>query len=149
MTATFNGFDVGEIDAAIDLLSLPLLHEDNDLEWRNWFILQGVSDPSSLPGPRLWHAHLTLNAARQGRGVALANSMLLGHDPKANGLVRVIPKSRRFEPVRFGGYTFMTRDDQWNVPAIKRFRYWLQKMANPGLVPISQREVVYPSLYSA
>lgn len=118
------------IDTAADLLSLPLLHEDNDLEWRNWFTLQGVPDPSSLPGPRLWHAHLTLNAARQGQGVALANSMLLGHNPRDDGLVQVVPRSGSFKPVRFGGYTFIARDDQWNVPAIKRFRSWLQKIAD-------------------
>jgi LysR family transcriptional regulator, glycine cleavage system transcriptional activator len=61
-----------------DLLKYTLLHEDNDLEWVRWLEAQAVTCEDRLPGPRLWHAHLTLNAARQGHGIALANSMLLG-----------------------------------------------------------------------
>lgn len=119
-----------EVNEAADLLSFPLLHEDNDLEWRNWFLLQDIPEVPPLSGPRLWHAHLTLNAARQGQGVALANPMLMGgNEDEEDGLVRVVPRRRPFNPVRFGGYTFIARDDQWNAPAIKRFRHWLQRTA--------------------
>ncbi len=38
------------------------------------------STDGQLPGPRLWHAHLTVEAARRGQGVALANPFLLGDD---------------------------------------------------------------------
>jgi len=116
-----------EINEAADLLHLPLLHEDNDLEWRNWFLLQNVDVSTDLSGPRLWHAHLTLNAARQGHGIALANPMLLGSRSDDGSLVPVVPRGKPFAPVRFGGYTFIAREDQWNVPATKRFRHWLRE----------------------
>lgn len=117
----------GPVEDARSLLQLPLLHEDNDLEWVHWFRLQGV-DPGDepLPGSRLWHAHLTLNAARQGHGVALANQMLLGDDLASGKLVVVAPAGRDYEPVAFGGYTLIARADQWNAPALARFRRWLR-----------------------
>jgi DNA-binding transcriptional LysR family regulator len=114
------------IRSAQDLLDVPLLHEDNDAEWHHWFIGQGVPVPERLPGSRLWHAHMTLNAARQGLGVALANRMLLRDDLEAGRLVAIQPTETPFTPVRFGGYTFIAREDRWNAPAVLRFRRWLQ-----------------------
>ncbi len=118
------------INSAADLLTAPLLHEDNDLEWVHWFRLQDV-DPGEAPlaGSRLWHAHLTINAARHGNGIALANRMLLGDEFGTDGLVEVQPASGQFAPVQFGGYTFLAREDQWNAPAVVRFRRWLRKAA--------------------
>lgn len=116
-----------EITTAADLLNCPLLHEDSDLEWHHWFEGQGVVPPERLPGSRLWHAHLTLKAARQGHGIALANPLLLRDDFQEGRLVPIEPVNGRFEPVSFGGYTFIAREDRWNAPAIVRFRRWLQK----------------------
>lgn len=114
------------IERAADLLDLPLLHEDTDLEWRHWLAAQGVAVPERIAGSRLWHAHLTLAAARQGHGIALANTMLLRDDLAAGRLVEVGPVRGTFEPVRLGAYTFLAREDRWNAPAIARFRRWLQ-----------------------
>jgi LysR family glycine cleavage system transcriptional activator len=114
------------IGHARDFLDLPLLHEDNDLEWRHWLTGQDVEPPERLPGSRLWHAHLTLKAARQGHGIALANPMLLRDDIQEGRLVAVVPEGGEFVPARFGGYTFIAREDRWNAPAIVRFRRWLQ-----------------------
>src|SRR3546814_7654429 len=61
--------DLPPVRTAADVMNLPLLHEDNDQEWRHWFLAQGVSPPERLPGTRLWHAHLALAAARSGHGV--------------------------------------------------------------------------------
>ncbi|BBC74000.1 conserved hypothetical protein [Altererythrobacter sp. B11] len=115
-----------EIDSAADLLKCPLLHEENDLEWVHWLQAQGVEVEGRITGSRLWHAHLTLNSARQGYGIALANRMLLGDDLEAGRLVPIKLKSGSFSPVNFGAYTFLARDDRWNAPVISRFRRWLQ-----------------------
>jgi DNA-binding transcriptional LysR family regulator len=118
------------VTTAADLLDHVLLHEDNDLEWLHWFELQGIARGTTpLPGSRLWHAHLTLNAARQGQGIALANHMLLGDEIASGRLVEVTALAGPFAPVQFGGYTFIAREDQWNAPAIVRFRRWLQRTA--------------------
>lgn len=109
-------------------LRWPLLHEESDAEWSGWLRAQGVEIHERLPGTRLWHAHLTLNAARQGQGVALANPMLLGNDIAQGTLVPVMPAVGGFSPVHFGRYTLLARDDRWNAPAIIAFRRWLNGM---------------------
>lgn len=115
------------IVSAADLMAAGLLHEENDLEWRHWFVGQGVSPlPDRLAGTRLWHAHLTLAAARQGHGVALANAMLLRDDLAAGTLIEITPAAGAFRPAALGSYTFVARQDRWNAPAIVRFRRWLQ-----------------------
>lgn len=118
------------IEDAADLMTRPLLHEDNNLEWVNWFRLQGVEPEPNMPGPRLWNAHLTLNAAQQGQGIALANVMLARSLIENGKLVSVVPRNGNFVPVEFGGYTFIARDDCWNTPAVLRFRRWLQATAD-------------------
>ncbi len=119
-----------KLQGASDFLDLALLHEDNDLEWRHWLIKQGVPVPERLPGTRLWHAHLTLNAARQGQGVALANSLLLRDDIEAGRLVALSPAEGLFLPVCLGGYNFIAREGQWNSLPIARFRRWLRGVAS-------------------
>ena len=113
---------------ASSLLDCPLLHEDSDAEWTGWFEAQDVPMGERLAGPRLWHAHLTLGAARQGRGIALANPMLLGNDIADGSLVVIRPRSAHFAPVRFGGYTLFARDDRWNARPVLAFRRWLTRV---------------------
>jgi len=113
------------IDDAATLLDCPLLHEDSDAEWRAWLAAQDARIDGRLPGTRLWHAHLTLGAARQGRGIALANRMLLGSDLTDGALVAIRPRKGSFAPVCLGGYSLLARDDRWNAPPVLAFRRWL------------------------
>ena len=107
------------------LLSAPILHEDSHEEWRGWFAANGVQAGPRINGPRLWHAHLTLDAARRGEGVALANPFLLGDDLKTGRLVTIDVG----KPVVLGAYMLFARRDRWGAPAVVRFRRWLQGMA--------------------
>jgi DNA-binding transcriptional LysR family regulator len=109
-----------------DLLDRPLLHEDNDYQWRAWLTLNGIKRPlpDRIPGPLLWHAHLAIAAARNSRGLALASTFLVDADLKAGTLVEVqIPNT---EPVVIGAYAFVTREDRWTVETILQFRRFLQ-----------------------
>jgi LysR family glycine cleavage system transcriptional activator len=116
---------IGPLETAADLLGHSLLHEDSDAEWRHWFFGQAVTPPETLPGTRLWHAHLTLNAARQGQGIALANPLLLRDDLDAGRLVRLDAADRPFAPIQLGSYRLMARGDRWNAAGLARFRRWL------------------------
>lgn len=115
------------IENAASLLECPLLHEDGDVEWKGWFAAQHVRIETRMQGPRLWHAHLTLAAARQGRGVALANPMLLGNDLAEGTLVPIQPRVGTFAPACYGGYTLFARDDRWNARPVIAFRRWLTR----------------------
>lgn len=119
----------GSVLGAAAFMDMRLLHEENDLEWRLWFAAQR-SPPNAdvLPGPRLWHAHLVLDACRAGRGVALANEFLLGDDLIAGRLVRLASPGSPFAEVRLGAYTLTIRRDRWTDPGIARFRSWIEQV---------------------
>lgn len=116
---------VPTITHASDLLKAPLLHEESHNQWRYWLSVHGVAVPEQLAGPRLWHAHLTVEAARRGQGVALANPFLLGDDLSTGRLINPLADSST--PVALGAYVFTARADRWQSSAIVRFRHWLKK----------------------
>ncbi|WP_116813633.1 LysR substrate-binding domain-containing protein [Steroidobacter cummioxidans] len=116
------------VSTPASLLDAPLLHEENESQWHLWFSEHGVAtNDLALSGPRLWHAHMTLQAARRGQGVALANPFLLGDDLNAGRLVRLPADYDR--EVTLGSYVFLARADQWQTPAVVRFRLWLKDAA--------------------
>lgn len=113
-----------------DFLGLRLLHEENDTEWRLWLEAQGIEPVASLPGPRLWHAHLAIDAARNGQGIALANHLLLGDDLVSGRLVALQSSMEVSRPIPLGAYCVTGREDRWTSPSLVRFRQWLKSELN-------------------
>lgn len=113
------------IRTSADLLHSSLLHEEDFEHWRAWFVAHGVAPPDQLTGMRLWHAHLTVDAACQGRGVALANRFLAVDEIAAGRLVEIGGADGPFPPVSLGTYLFVARTDRWSNPAVAQFRRWL------------------------
>lgn len=111
-----------------DFLQLPLIHEASTLYWEQWFENAGVTDLPLLRGPCLWHAHLTIEAARQGQGVALANTLLVEEDLAAGRLVDLSP-----HPVSLGGYYFVAVAKRWGDPELVVLRRWLKDSFQGGL----------------
>lgn len=110
--------DIGEPE---HLVHLPLLHEQSTDQWEQWLGSVGVAQLPILRGPRLWHGHLTMEAAQLGQGIALV-SELLANDRIARGdLVEVLPNVS----VQMGGYYFVAPEHKWNDPAIATVRQWL------------------------
>lgn len=118
---------VGPIVTPQDLLRAPLIHESDDFQWRTWLISHQVETPERLTGLRLWHAHVVMEAARGGEGIALANEYLIRDDLESGRLALVGPKSNAGFAAIIGGYFLNARDSQWNVGALRRFRQWLLK----------------------
>jgi LysR family transcriptional regulator, glycine cleavage system transcriptional activator len=130
------------------LLAAPLLHEESSAQWREWLQAHGVAVETELHGLRLWHAHLTLDAARRGRGVALANGLLLGDDLETGRLVSVLAPSYHQSEIALGAYAFAARADRWHSAAVSAFRRWLKNAVPPSLsvgppaVPLQPRATV-------
>jgi DNA-binding transcriptional LysR family regulator len=119
---------IGVIDTVAAILALPMLHEESDREWKTWLSLNGIEVPTPLPGLRCWHAHLALAAARQGRGVALANRFLIASDLDRGTLVRIDwPQAR---PAALGAYVLFAREDRWMAPVLVRLRQFLKASAD-------------------
>ncbi|AYO77023.1 LysR substrate-binding domain-containing protein [Sphingobium yanoikuyae] len=114
-----------------DLLSMRLLHEESDMEWRLWFASQDIElPPSAIAGPRLWHAHVMLDAAKSGQGIALANDFLAKNDLSSGQLVALQTSEHMFKPARLGSYQFVARADRWHNGPLARLRNWLVREAS-------------------
>ncbi|PYQ83643.1 MAG: hypothetical protein DMG02_33425 [Acidobacteria bacterium] len=107
------------------LLNHKLLHEENFNRWQNWLAAHGVHDDLDLTGPRLWAGHLTLDAARHGRGIALTNYLIAVDDLSNGTLVDVGKGNSSFGPQTMGTYRLAARAERWDVPVIRLFRQWL------------------------
>jgi DNA-binding transcriptional LysR family regulator len=106
-----------------ELAKAQLIHEESTEQWERWFALAGHTEPHPLRGQRLWHAHLAIEAARYGQGVALANEVLVGDDLRSGALVEVIPSVIYLE-----SYQLVALKERWDDPAIVALRMWLKKV---------------------
>jgi DNA-binding transcriptional LysR family regulator len=114
-----------EIAQPADLLGLPLLFEQDGNEWTAWFSGNGVSAQVPATSPRLWQAHMTLAAAREGQGAVLTNAFLAAEDLQAGRLVELGCGLQSFSPQQLGAYYLTAREDEWTMPSVARFRDWL------------------------
>jgi DNA-binding transcriptional LysR family regulator len=108
-----------------DLLKHQLIHEQDYEDWSVWLQTHGLDSDFSLSGLRLFNGHLTLEAARSGRGIALTNHFVAYNDLKDGALVEIGGTKQPFEHLSLGSYLFIARRDRWNVRPIRRFREWL------------------------
>jgi LysR family glycine cleavage system transcriptional activator len=111
------------------ILKAPLLHEEHDEQWRAWFGAHGVIVSDPIPGARLWHAHIALDAAVQGKGFALASRFLVERELQDGRLTVVTPVDAGIPPPALGAYLLSTRRDRWNLPSLQQFRRWLRAQA--------------------
>ena len=111
------------ITSAKDLMLFDLLHEDSFDNWRTWLVRHGLDPDAAIAGPKLWHGHLTVEAALRGRGIALANHFLASDDLASGALVEV--GRGLFEPLSLGAYMFSAREAQWRFPPVANCRHWL------------------------
>ena len=107
------------------LLNHKLLHEENFNRWSHWLAAHGVHDDVDLTGPLLWQGHLTLDAARHGRGIALTNHVIAADDLEKGRLVEVGRGNPAFQPYAVAVYRLIARNDRWDAPLIRSFRQWL------------------------
>lgn len=111
---------------------IPLIHKQNDIEWRNWFKSRGVAGLGSLGGATFWHTQLAIDAARQGRGIALTNSLLADEYLRTGELVELERLPGGGGPV-LGRYLLLGSAKRWNAPHSLRFRRWIMRSAKAAL----------------
>jgi len=108
-----------------DLAKHQLLHEESYEYWQDWLSAHGHSTEAELTGPLLWQGHLTMDAARHGRGIALSNPIVAARDIEKGRLVDVGAGNPAFKDNTLGKYLFLARADRWDLPSVRRFRTWL------------------------
>lgn len=109
-----------DIHEPADLLGATLLHEQSSDWWKKWFQATGVTPPASIPGPRLGYAHIAMEAAALGQGIALTNELLVASDLEQGRLVEIVHTDVLLE-----SYYFYASKTRWHEPAISRLRQYL------------------------
>lgn len=108
------------------MFELPWIQELSGDEWRLWLEAAGLvidmQTRSKLEGVRLWHAHLTIEAARLGQGIALANELLIAPDLEKGTLVEIGNTN-----VTLGTYVFARTRLEADEKDMQILDAWLQK----------------------
>ncbi len=123
------------IDDPEDLLRHTLLRDMVGDEWEDWFACAAVDLTEPLQGPRFEHCDLSLRAAEQGQGVALAYEALITGELADGTLLKLfdIKTSRKV-------IYSVTCPDCWiDRPKISAFRTWLFKESGQLECPAKTR----------
>lgn len=122
-----------------DLLGTTLLHDEVDDGWAAWFLRAGIQLAGLPLGPRLAHCELSLTAAEEQQGVALA------YDAMARNTIAEGRLQRLFDIESSPAiiYSFAYAEGRRKCPDIGRFRRWIfEEVHSEGLLHV-------PSLPSA
>ena len=114
-----------------DLATATLLHDDSPdsdptcPNWQAWLRARGVSEIDIARGPRFTQSSLVLDAAVQGRGVALAKATLVEDDLRVGRLVKLFEEP---QPVDFA-YYIVVPHRLAALPKVAAFVNWLRAEA--------------------
>ena len=109
-----------------DLLDYPLLHEDTKLWWREWLEAAGVAAPERPRGSLYQSAHMALEAAGAGLGVALGDNLTVADGLAEGWLVKPLDFT-----VEAGAYWIVTPKNGGESQAARDFRHWLEEAVIP------------------
>lgn len=110
-----------------DLARMTLLHDDSVLMtgrqpgWREWLGKAGVSEPDLDRGMHFDDGHLVLQAAAEGRGVALGRVVLAAPELDAGSLVAPFPPVMALD----AGYWLVIPEARGQRPSIRAFAAWM------------------------
>lgn len=108
---------------ADDLASITLLQmATRPNAWPDYFKALGWSVPNARVGPSFGHFFMALQAAIEGKGIALLPYILAQDDLRDERIVPAITGKVRSA----GDYYLIGRKSQWEQRKVKTFRSWLQ-----------------------
>jgi LysR family glycine cleavage system transcriptional activator len=116
-----------------DLRHFTLLHNEVEDGWRQWLECAGVTGLDASLGPRFEHCNLTLRAAVEGQGVALAYGVLAEPDLAAGLLLKLFDLT--LPPTVI--YSLVTPQSWSTRPKIAAFRSWLLRAAKTKSAPVT------------
>lgn len=104
-----------------DLRRFVLLHNEVEDGWTQWMECSGAGDVDASAGPRFEHCNLSLCAALEGQGVALAYGALVVEDLAASALVRLFEINLPSTVI----YSLACPEPYLIQPRVSAFRKWL------------------------
>lgn len=110
-----------EMLSAAALADLPLIQVTSRANaWPDWFKAHGAQAPERYRA-EVGHFFMAIEAARQGRGVAMVPDITVAQDLGNGLLVEASPTS----VLSAGHYCLLVRDTALERPTVKTFRQWL------------------------
>jgi LysR family glycine cleavage system transcriptional activator len=110
------------VEGAEDLLGCELLHIKSRISaWPNWFRKAKILANETLKGQVFDHFFLSLEAAINGGGVALAPEALVAQDLSRGNLIHVVPETRLVGSGFYGLYNEADR----SVHSVRKLIDWL------------------------
>jgi LysR family glycine cleavage system transcriptional activator len=110
------------IERPIDLLQYRMLTiATRDRAWSYWLKTIGLDPETFVDYIAYGHYFMAIQAAIEGKGVALVPEILIDNELKSGALVNIFTDHN----VTSGAYYFLCRESHWDNPKIERFRNWL------------------------
>lgn len=121
------------------LAHVPLIH-DVSMDghagfptWQKWLDAAGITGVPASRGMKINNSAAVLQAAIEGRGIALARSVMAHDDLAAGRLVRLFPDIRFDSEL---AYHVVYRPERASLPKLVAFRHWLfQEAASANVIP--------------
>jgi LysR family glycine cleavage system transcriptional activator len=104
-----------------DLAKLTLLRDVVGDDWNTWFACANTKVPEKIKGPRFAHCELTMRAAEEGQGVALAYAALIDNEIAEGKLVKLFDLETPPKVI----YSLTCPESWTNRPRIAAFRNWV------------------------
>lgn len=117
-----------QLQSPENLLHLPLIHDlsmDHSSDfttWDTWLHFNQISNKHTERGMKINNSASVLQAAIDGRGVALARSVMAHDDLKTGRLMRLYPEMKCTSVL---AYYIVYRDECHTLPKLAAFRDWL------------------------
>lgn len=116
------------ITSVVALAEQPLIHTTTRRNaWPDWLKANDVRTSTPLD-PRLQFGHffMALEAARQGKGIALVPDVLFAEPNAMRGLIAPVPAG----VLSAGEYYLLIHESRLNDPHIQKFRAWVLSLAH-------------------
>lgn len=121
--------EFGEVHREQDLAGMTLLHmATRQNAWADFFRALGWSGSAAEDGHAYGHFFMSIQAAYEGRGIALVPEVLVGSDLKSGNLVKMIPET----VLSAGRYYLVGRKRTWQQQKVRTFRRWLLAEVQKG-----------------
>lgn len=119
----------GPITNVYDLQRADLIHMATRQDaWADYLAALGWQAPPAQDGPSYGHFFLSLQAAIEGRGIALVPEILAEADLRSGLLIQALPHKIQSA----GAYYLIGRKCGWNQKKTKIFREWILINAERG-----------------
>jgi len=103
------------------LAARGILRDEYGDSWKEWFEIAAGEKPSEIMGPVLPHCELTLRAAKEGQGVAMAYGALIERELASGDLVKLFETETHARVI----YSMTYPEAAANRPRIAAFRNWV------------------------